>query len=52
MLKRLTTTILVAVFTAVSYFIGSSFGSPNLSFQRHGSVIGVKPEMIEVFHID
>ncbi len=49
MLKRLTTTILVAALIAASYFIGSASGNPNLRIQRFGSVIGVKSEMIEEY---
>ena len=49
MMKRFTTTIFVAALIAVSYFIGSASGNPNLRIQRYGSVIGVKPEMIEEY---
>ena len=49
MLKRSITIILVTALMAASYVIGSAFSNPNLRIQRYGSVIGIKPEMIEEY---
>ena len=49
MVTRLAAIILAAGFVVISYVMGMAYSQPNLRIQRYGSVIGVKPEMIEKY---
>jgi len=48
-MKQIISILLLAGIGAISYVAGMAFSQPNQRIQRHGSVIGIKPEMIEVY---
>lgn len=49
MLKRSLTIILPAALIVISYITGLALSQPNVRIQRYGSVIGIKPEMMEEY---
>ena len=49
MVKRLQTSVVVSVIIITAFLAGRSISQPNSRIQRYGSVIGIKPEMIEEY---
>jgi len=48
-MKRLNIIMLLIFFVLSLYLIGTAISQPNRRVQRYGSVIGIKPEMIEKY---
>jgi len=48
-MKKMFVIASIACLAALSYLMGMAAGQPNLRVQRYGSVIGLKPEMLETY---
>ncbi len=49
MMKQMLLVSIIAAFAVVCYVAGQANSQPNRRFRRYGSVIGVKPEMLDIY---